>query len=184
MFKETTWLLLLKDTGVKIWWWQGQLFSLPACSLVFPQMCSCSCDCWANSHVRAVASQRGALWWASHRGRGGAWGSKRAEEPGVEGSAGDAVASSTQRQISGTSRVNFACYKEANFKWNGSVIAVYFFHLKTHFQWKQGWVSLSTDVETSTLMYWYPFMKYTSFPWRKDWSDLLKIFVSVTATLN
>lgn len=144
MFKEATCLLSLRDIGAKTWWWRGQLFSLPTRSLVFPQICSCSCNCQANSHTRAVAYSCGiSAWgdrWASRRG--GPRGRKRVEEPGAEGSAGDAVASSTWWQISGTSRVNFACYNEANFKWNGSVIAVYFFHLKAHFRWKQRWLCL------------------------------------------
>lgn len=155
IFKGIAWLLLLKDTEVTMWWWQGQLFSLPARSLVFP-------DQLLPLRFLSPLPPRGI----------------------PPGDTGDAVSSGTRQQISGTSKVNLACYKEANFKWHGSVIAVYFFHFKTHFQQKQWWLSLYTDVETSELMHQYPFMKYTLFPWRKDWSDILQNFATVTATLN
>lgn len=37
MFEGTTWLLLLKDIGAQIWWWQGQLLSLPTHNLASPR---------------------------------------------------------------------------------------------------------------------------------------------------
>lgn len=67
MVKNTTSWLLLRNVGVRIWWWQVQLFSLPTQNLVFPWICWCSCGCWAQSHLElnfpAVAPLCGVMPW-------------------------------------------------------------------------------------------------------------------------
>lgn len=103
MLKKTTWRLLLKDIGVKICWWQGQLFSLPIQSLIFPWICLCSCGCWAQSHVRAKSCSRGTSVWGDPTGTCH-W------EPGARGSV----------TTEGCCQLHLA----ANFKWIGPVIAV------------------------------------------------------------
>lgn len=113
-FKETTCLLLLKDTGGD----RGSSSLCPLAALSPPDrlmqrrlLSQLRCTGCGLQPWRFSAGRYGEHPAAGERGVGSA-----RESPVLRAVQGDADTSGTRRQIAGTSGVNFACYREANLK--------------------------------------------------------------------